>query len=84
MPPGPWTGPTPPLLLYGPFRRNGVHTATSNAEFDRSLQARDARWGVRCLDNEVLPLASRSGFRLDEIRPMPANNLMVIFRRPRD
>ncbi|BBK31563.1 uncharacterized protein DUF938 [Stella humosa] len=73
-----------PLLLYGPFRRNGVHTATSNAEFDRSLQARDARWGVRCLESEVLPLASRSGFRLDAIRPMPANNLMVMFRRSRD
>lgn len=70
-----------PLLLYGPFRRNGAHTAPSNAEFDSSLQQRDARWGVRCLDTEVAPQAARHGFALQRVIAMPANNLTVIFHK---
>lgn len=72
---------TAPLLLYGPFRRNGRHTAPSNAAFDDSLQSRNADWGVRCLESDVLPLAQRTGFALERIVEMPANNLTVIFRK---
>lgn len=67
------------LFLYGPFSRNGAHTAPSNAAFDASLKARDARWGVRDLDRDVIPLAEDSGFRLVAVIPMPANNLSVVF-----
>src|SRR5471030_1637705 len=35
------------LFLYGPFKRDGKHTAVSNAVFDSSLRERDAEWGVR-------------------------------------
>ena len=35
------------LFLYGPFKRDGKHTALSNAVFDTSLRERDAEWGVR-------------------------------------
>lgn len=70
-----------PMLLYGPFRRGGHHTAPSNAAFDADLKMRDPRWGVRCLDTELLPLARRCGFSLDAIMPMPANNLTAVFRR---
>lgn len=70
-----------PLILYGPFRRNGAHTAPSNAAFDDSLKSRNPLWGVRCLDTEVVPLAQRSGFALDRVVEMPANNLTVILRK---
>jgi hypothetical protein len=70
-----------PLILYGPFKRHGVHTAPSNQSFDEELGARDPGWGVRCLDTEVMPLAERFGFVVDEVVAMPANNLTVIFRR---
>lgn len=70
-----------PLIVYGPFKRDGRHTAPSNALFDESLRARDERWGVRCLDTEVAPLARAHGFRLDAVAEMPANNLTAIFRR---
>ena len=33
------------LFLYGPYRRNGVHTAASNTEFDLALRARNSEWG---------------------------------------
>lgn len=70
-----------PFILYGPFKRNGQHTAPSNAAFDDSLKARDPDWGVRCLDGEVAPLAARHGFTRMDVVPMPANNLTVVFRR---
>jgi hypothetical protein len=69
------------LILYGPFRRHGAHTAPSNEAFDASLKSRDTSWGIRCLDTEVAPLAERHGLALEEIVAMPANNLSVIFRR---
>lgn len=69
-----------PLILYGPFRRHGAHTAPSNAAFDDSLKSRDPRWGVRCLDTEVAPLAAQHGFVRHRIVEMPANNLAVAFR----
>lgn len=70
-----------PLILYGPFKRHGAHTAPSNEAFDAGLRAQDPAWGVRCLDTEVTPLAGRSGFALAEVVAMPANNLTVVFRR---
>ena len=39
------------LFLYGPFKRDGRHTALSNAVFDTSLRDRDAEWGVRDIDD---------------------------------
>ncbi|MGJ0395876.1 MAG: DUF938 domain-containing protein [Methylocystis sp.] len=69
-----------PLYLYGPYRRGGAHTAPSNAEFDASLRARNASWGVRDLD-EVAEVARGKGFGDPQVVEMPANNLSVIFRR---
>ena len=69
------------LFLYGPFKRNGQHIAASNAEFDASLRAQDARWGVRDLE-AVADIASAAGFAAPVAEAMPANNLLVIFRRP--
>jgi hypothetical protein len=73
------------LYLYGPFRRDGRHTADSNREFDEDLRRRNPAWGVRELA-EVTMLAEANGLELAEIVPMPANNLSVLFRRsaPRD
>jgi len=70
-----------PLLLYGPFKRQGKHTAPSNEKFDAEfLKARNPDWGVRCLDTEVTPLAEANGFARAAIHEMPANNLTVVFR----
>jgi len=69
-----------PLVLYGPFKRGGEHTAPSNAAFDASLRARDAEWGVRDVD-DVVALAGRHSLALAEIVSMPANNLTVVLAR---
>ena len=72
-----------PLVLYGPFRIGGVHTAPSNEAFDADLRARDPAWGVRDLD-EVARAAVPHGLVLEERVAMPANNLTVVFRRRGD
>jgi SAM-dependent methyltransferase len=71
------------LYLYGPYRREGRHTAPSNEAFDRSLRAQDPAWGVRDLE-AVAAAAEAARFALEEIAPMPANNLSVILRRRGD
>jgi len=69
-----------PLVLYGPYMRGGMHTAASNASFDASLRRQDPRWGVRDLDVVSAEAVSR-GFSLDDEVQMPANNLVVVFRK---
>jgi len=68
------------LVTYGPYRRDGRHTAPSNEEFDASLRARNPSWGIRDMD-EVGAAAASQGLRLEEFVPMPANNFSMIFRR---
>lgn len=69
-----------PLILYGPFRREGVQTPASNEAFDQSLRSRDPAWGLRVLE-AVDAVADRHGLALDQVIGMPANNLMVVWRR---
>ena len=70
------------LFLYGPFKRGGKHTAISNAVFDTSLREGNPEWGVR--DIEALEqLAGGAGLKLIEIAEMPANNLVLVFERPK-
>lgn len=70
--------PGAPLILYGPFRRAGVPTAESNQAFDQSLKSRDPRWGLRDVQAVV---QAASGFALDSLIEMPANNLILVLRR---
>ena len=68
------------LYLYGPYRRNGEHTAPSNAAFDADLKARNPAWGIRDLE-AVATLAHDHGFSAPHIEAMPANNFSLIFAR---
>ncbi|WP_286159004.1 DUF938 domain-containing protein [Methylobacterium sp. Leaf456] len=69
-----------PLVLYGPFRIGGAHTAESNARFDADLRMRDPEWGVRDLE-AVLAAAAGHGLGLAEQIAMPANNLSLVLRK---
>lgn len=69
-----------PLVLYGPFMRDGAHTAASNAAFDAELRRRDPSWGIRDL-GAVTRAADAHGLSLDNVTEMPANNLTAVFRR---
>jgi SAM-dependent methyltransferase len=68
------------LFLYGPYRRDGHHTAPSNEAFDADLRRRNPEWGVRDLE-AVAVLAAEAGFGAPRIEAMPANNFSLLFRR---
>ena len=65
------------LMVYGPFREHGAHTAQSNANFDAALRARDPDWGVRDVD-DLAEIASAAGFSPPRLVEMPANNRIAI------
>jgi SAM-dependent methyltransferase len=68
------------VVLYGPYKLEGRHTAPSNEAFDEDLRRRDPRWGVRDLA-DVAGAFAEHGFRLLERVEMPANNQTVVFAR---
>ena len=79
-----YLGPGGHLFLYGPFKRDGSHTALSNAVFDTSLREGNPEWGVRDIA-DVERLARSAKMVLVEIIEMPANNLVLVFsRKPGD
>lgn len=67
------------LMLYGPFKIGGAHTAPSNAAFDAQLRMTDPDYGVRDLE-AVTTAAARHGLAFERQVAMPANNLSIIFR----
>lgn len=69
-----------PLILYGPYVEAEVPTAESNLAFDASLRARNPAWGLRDT-RAVKEAAAAAGLAFAERRAMPANNLMLLFRR---
>ena len=66
------------LFLYGPFMRDGVHNAPSNAAFDASLKARNPSWGLRDIA-DLARAGEASGLSLHETIEMPANNMSLVF-----
>ncbi|MDY7097615.1 MAG: DUF938 domain-containing protein [Pseudomonadota bacterium] len=74
------SGKDMPLIVYGPYFEQGVEPAPSNLEFDQSLRLRNPAWGIR--DAEDLDsLATANGFSRTARYAMPANNLMLVYRR---
>ena len=61
---------------------DGRHTAISNAVFDTSLRERNPEWGVRDIE-DLQTLAGSVGLALIEVAEMPANNLILVFERPK-
>lgn len=70
--------PGAPLILYGPYRREGVETAPSNEAFELWLKEKSPDYGLRHLEEVA---AAAEGFDLARVVEMPANNLMPVFRR---
>ena len=69
-----------PLMLYGPWLKDDIPTAPSNLEFDADLKRRDPSWGLRQVEDFAAAAAPRD-FTLEALRPMPANNLMMLWRK---
>jgi SAM-dependent methyltransferase len=68
------------LYLYGPYRRHGGHTASSNEAFDQQLRSRNPGWGVRDMET-VVALGEAHGFMCGEPVAMPANNFSLVLTK---
>jgi hypothetical protein len=69
-----------PLILYGPWFSDRIDTAPSNLVFDEDLRLRDPQWGLRKVEDFTAEAAAR-GLFLEDQRHMPANNVMLLFRK---
>ena len=71
------------LILYGPYVEPEVATAPSNIAFDQSLKDRNPAWGLR-ERTAVDALAVGHGFSRTARYEMPANNLILVYRKRGD
>lgn len=72
--------PGGPLILYGPWLSDGIEAAPSNLAFDADLKARNPDWGLRRVE-DFADEAGKRRFSLAGQRHMPANNLMLLFKK---
>ena len=68
------------LITYGPYLETGVPTSPGNLAFDESLRAQNPAWGIRRLE-DVTEQARLAGLGLHERHTMPANNLLLVWRK---
>ncbi len=68
------------LFLYGPYKRDGQHTAESNVAFDGWLKTQNPAYGVRDMA-DVAEVAAVNGLCLAHVVDMPANNFSLVFQR---
>lgn len=68
------------FALYGPFNYGGGYTSESNRAFDLWLRERDARSGIRHIE-DIVALARQHGLALEHDQAMPANNRLLVFVR---
>jgi len=68
------------LVTYGPYFESDMPPTTSNLEFDQSLRAHEASWGIRQIE-AVEKEAALAGLCLAQRVAMPANNLLLVWRR---
>jgi len=69
------------LAVYGPFNYGGHYTSASNARFDTWLAEQSPFSAIRNFE-DVQELAERAGFAVEEDNAMPANNRLLVIRRP--
>ena len=67
--------------VYGPFKRHGAFTTDSNAQFNDMLRSKSPQFGLRDVESEVVPIASRYGLSLVSVHDMPNNNFLCVFRK---
>lgn len=66
-----------PLILYGPYRQQGVETVPSNEQFELWLKEKSPEYGLRFVEDVT---AAARQFTLERIVEMPANNLILVYR----
>ena len=68
------------FCLYGPFNVDNCFTSQSNAHFDAHLRAEDSEMGIRDIAM-IESLANLNHIPLEHKLAMPANNLILVFKK---
>ncbi len=68
------------FVIYGPFNRDGQYTSPSNQAFDAHLKQQYAHMGLRDIV-DMQRLAKQHGLALLAQHEMPANNMVLVFRK---
>jgi hypothetical protein len=69
------------FCLYGPFNIDNQFTAPSNERFDAHLRSEDPHKGIRDM-GALESLAGLHGMHHEDRIAMPANNFMLVFKKP--
>lgn len=67
--------------VYGPFKYKGEFTSESNANFDLWLKNNNPLSGIRDIE-EIITLAEQHALSLLHDLKMPANNQLLVFKKP--
>ena len=67
------------FALYGPFTRDARHASESDRRFDASLRAGNPESGLRDVA-AMDAMAEAVGLTAERQVPMPANNLILVWR----
>jgi hypothetical protein len=72
-------------VLYGPFKVAGNFVGADdggagNKAFDHKLRTTNSAWGIRDID-ELAELAGDVRLKRIAQKDMPANNLLVVFKK---
>jgi hypothetical protein len=69
------------LMIYGPFKVDGVYTSASSEAFDNKLRSAGVpEWGLKNIA-DLTAAASNNGLALQESIDMPVNNFTLVFGR---
>lgn len=68
------------LVLYGPFKRDGLLTSDGDVRFDAQLRAADPEIGYKD-KRDITAWLTRAGLVVAQTVDMPANNLAFIARK---
>jgi SAM-dependent methyltransferase len=70
------------LITYGPYALagSGRITPESNRQFHQHLQQRDARWGLKSID-ELVDIAGQHRMKLKATYDMPSNNKILWWQK---
>ncbi len=69
------------LLIYGPFKRNGVLVSEGDQRFDHDLRSQDPEIGYKS-DTQIDAIAQHAGLTTTPQNEMPANNLLLHYQKP--
>jgi len=79
---GSYLAPGGRLCIYGPFKKNNEHTSEGNVAFDASLRSRNPLWGYRDVAEVTAAASELAGLTSEAVHEMPANNFMLVYRKP--